>query len=433
MSRLNRILATALLATLPLFGACDSEENLPWAPNAVDALFARYVSIGNSIAAGYQSGGITAATQLASYPVLLAQQMGLTVGAEGAEFNVPLMTSPGCPPLYTNIFTQERVGGLTAGDCFLRQSTPEFLNNVAVPGSAIIDVFDNSDADSDPNALTTFFLGGRTQMEAAAEVQPTFVTVWMGSGDALPAALTVGNAGDPSLITDPTTFASRYSSMMDDLDAIGTIEGGVLIGAVQVGMAPYVTQGRAWAGFELQYDVATAPLNVLDVNANCLAFQQLTATDTAWTSVPFHHGALVLASASAKADSVLGGLLNPLTMVPAELDCSVADAITVTEMVTLISTVAAYNAAIEAEADERDWIYVDPNELMSQLAADPNAIRPFPAFPGTADAQVTLNSPFGTALSIDGVHPSSSAHIAVANALIAAINARYDTEIPPIN
>jgi hypothetical protein len=302
-----------------------------------------------------------------------------------------------------------------------------------VPGSAIIDVVDNLADDSDPNALTTLFLGGRTQMEAAAEVQPTFVTVWMGSGDALPAALTVGNAGDPSLITDPTTFASRYAGMMDDLDAIGTIEGGVLIGAVQVGMAPYVTQGRAWAGFELQFDALTAPLNAFDVNANCLAFQELTATDTAWASVPFHLGAPLLASANAKIDSIQGGLLNPLALVPVELDCSVDDAITVSEMVTLTSTVAAYNAAIEAEADEREWVFVDPNELMGQLAADPTAIRPFPAFPGTAAADVTLNSPFGTALSIDGIHPSASTHVAVANALIAAINAAYGTNIPAIN
>ena len=103
-------------------------------------------------------------------------------------------------------------------------------------------------------------------------------------------------------------------------------------------------------------------------------------------------------------------------------------------MVNLISSVTAFNAAIEAEADERGWVYWDPNALLRQVAAaDPNAIRPFPAFPGAAAADVTLNSPFGTAFSLDGIHPSASAHVLVANALIAAINAKYSTSIPAIN
>ena len=433
MNKLNRILATTLLAALPVFGACDADSNDVWAPNVVDGMFARYVSIGNSITAGFQSGGITTAMQQQSYAYLLAQQMGLTVGAAGAEFNVPLMTAPGCPPPLTNIFTQERVMGLTAGDCFLRQTTPELLHNVAVPGSAIIDALTNLDAASGPNALTTLFLGGRTQLEAAAEVQPTFVTVWMGNNDALGAITTAGNAGDASLVTDPTTFASRYSSMMDELDAMGTIEGGVLIGAVQVVAAPYLTQGRVWAGFEPTFDALTAPLNVFNVNANCLAFQALTATDTAWASVPFHHGAPLLASAQAKADSVLAGQLNPATMVPAELDCSATDVVTVPEMVNLITSVTAFNTTIEAEADERSWVYLDPNVLLLQLAADTDAVRPFPAFAGTAAADVTLNTPFGTALSIDGIHPSATSHVTVANALIAAINAAYGTSIPATN
>ena len=430
--KMNRFLAMTLLAALPLFGACDSDTLMP--PEPVDGMFARYVSIGNSITAGFQSGGITEAMQLQSYAALLAGQMGLSVGGSGSDFNIPLMTAPGCPPPYTNIFTQERVSGLTAGDCFLRKPpTPEFLNNVAVPGSAVIDALTNFDADSDPNALTTLLLGGRTQLQAAAEIDPTFVTVWIGNNDVLGAVLSVGNAGNPALVTDPATFASRYAQMMDEFDAMGTIEGGVLIGVVQVGMAPYLTQGRAWAAFEQQFDALTDPLNAFDVNANCLAFQALTATDTAWTSVPFHHGAPLLASASAKVDSVQGGLLNPATMVPAELDCSVADVVAVSEMVNLITTVAAYNTAIEAEADARGWVYVDPNALLLQLATDPNAIRPFPAFSGTAPPGVTLDSPFGTALSIDGVHPSASTHVAVASALIAAINANYGTSIPAIN
>jgi hypothetical protein len=39
-------------------------------------------------------------------------------------------------------------------------------------------------------------------------------------------------------------------------------------------------------------------------------------------------------------------------------------------------------------------------------------------------------TPFGPLFSLDGVHPSSAAHIRIANELIGAINDRYDTGIP---
>ena len=411
MNKLNRILATALLAALPMIGACDADSNEVWAPNAVDGMFARYVSIGNSITAGFQSGGITADMQMQSYAYLLADQIGLTVGAAGAEFNAPLMTAPGCPPPLTNIFTQERVGGLTAGDCFLRQTTPELLHNVAVPGSAIIDALTNMDATSGPNALTTLFLGGRTQLEAAADVDPTFVSVWMGNNDVLGALLTTTNAGNPALVTDPATFASRYSQVMESLDAMENIQGGVLIGVVQVTAAPYASVGGA-------YFQAAAVIPTLTVNANCLATAPIPGTtESVSVLVPFHYGATLMGMAAA-------GMATTL-------DCSVDDVISTTEALNMVSAVAQYNAAIEAEADERGWLFLDPNELLVQLQADPTAIAPFPAF-GATDA-ASLAAPFGTALSIDGVHPSAGTHVMVANALIAAINAHYSTSIPAIN
>ncbi len=460
MSRKNRFLATTLLAALPLIGACDSQSLQP--PEAVDGIFVRYMSIGNSITAGFQSGGITEALQRQSYPVLLATQMGLTVDAEGAEFNAPLMNAPGCPPPYTNIFTQERVMDLPDEACYLRQATPEYLNNVAVPGAAVIDALTNLGAESNANALTTLFLGGRTQLEVAAGLQPTFVTVWTGNNDALGAITATADAGDDSYITEPATFASRYNSMMDSLDAIGTIEGGALIGVVQVGLAPYLTQGRAWAAFEVGFDAqvhqqldaafqdltggSSLPFtaNIFDVNANCATgFQVIPGTsDTAWASIPFHLGGTVLSSASARAadpaviDSIFSVALgDPAATlpVPDSLDCTSEAAVSVGEMVDLIVAVASYNATIQEAANDRGWVYLDPNELLGQLAADTSAIRPFPAFPGTAAESVTLNSPFGTALSLDGIHPSASSHVAVANALIAAINAEYGTNIPLVD
>lgn len=94
----------------------------------------------------------------------------------------------------------------------------------------------------------------------------------------------------------------------------------------------------------------------------------------------------------------------------------------------MMGTVEAYNRVISAEAAERDWVYVDPNALLLTLAADTSAIRPFPAFPPDPASATT---PFGSALSLDGIHPSAATHVTIANALVQAINAAYKTNISP--
>lgn len=395
--------------------ACQDAPLIPPTSRPVPSggpLFQRYASIGNSITAGFQSLGMNDSTQLEAYPVYLARQFGLAVGL---DFNVPLLNAPGCPPPLVNVFTLTRVGGGGPTDCALRaRPIPAIINNVAVPFVDVIDVLSNFDPASSPSALTTLLLGGRTQLEAVAEVRPTFVTVWIGNG-AL-AAITISlvsppDAGNPALVTDPQVFATRYAQMMAGLDAIGTIEGGVLIGAVQVVGAPFVSSGLA-------YFVAAQSIPTLTVLSNCLDTAPIPGggpNDTAVVSVPFPFGA-------AKLDSAAAG-------VPVTLDCTVPEVVTVAEAINIILAVAQYNMVIAQAASSRGWGFIDPNSLLQQLRADSAAIRPFPAFPPDPAAETM---PFGTALSRDGIHPSGSTHRLIANALIAAINAAYGTTVPTL-
>jgi hypothetical protein len=55
--------------------ACQDSKQLNM-QTAMDPLFQNYVSLGNSLTAGYQSGGINDSTQKQSYAVLFAQQAG---------------------------------------------------------------------------------------------------------------------------------------------------------------------------------------------------------------------------------------------------------------------------------------------------------------------------------------------------------------------
>ncbi len=407
----------ALLVALPLLVACDNELVNP--PTAVDALFNRYVAMGNSLTAGFQSAGINDSTQLQSYAVVLAQQFQ-------TEFNVPLLDKPGCPPPYVNVFTQSRVPPPPPGGCaFRNRNIPEIVNLVALPGAEVVETFDYFDPSIIPSAtdaFRTFLLGGRTQIEAAADAEPTFVSIAIGSNDILGALLDAANPGDPAQVTAPATFATRYGDMLDQLEALGTIQGGVLIGLQPLFVdattlsAPYFSAGAAWQQFELFFDGQTAPLNAFDVNPAC-----------ATAFVPFPVGGAILAEANAKVDSVLTGLLSPLALVPATLDCTDAQAVTAVEFGNVAAAQAAYNAAIEAEAMARGWAYLDPAAVFTGLAATAGAFRPFPAF-DSADPQHETQ-PFGFAVSLDGIHWSAALHDAIAGAVIAAINAEYGTSV----
>src|SRR5688572_5055476 len=85
MIRLTPRFTAAALGLLLAATACQNDTvNRPFSNIPVDPLFERYVSMGNSITAGFQSGGINDSTQAQSYAVLLAQAMH-------SPFFVPLL------------------------------------------------------------------------------------------------------------------------------------------------------------------------------------------------------------------------------------------------------------------------------------------------------------------------------------------------------
>src|SRR5438034_7243595 len=276
----------------------------------------------------------------------------------GTQFYYPTLNNPGCPPPITVIFASPptRLGGASDTSCALRRvPPPPYLNNVAFPGADVLEVLNSNYGQPQPpasalDAYKLFLLGGRTELQRAREVLPTFVTVWVGKNDVLGAILdTSANAGTD--VTPPATFTTRFNAFMDSLDSFGTIQGGLLIGVVQITGAPYVSQGRV-------YFAAQAAIPTMTVLPNCLAFQPLTATDTAFVYVPFHYGAPIVARAAA-------GVADTL-------DCSDTHVISVPEVVNLLTTVVQYNATIAQAAATRGWGYIDLNPTLKALAADTN-------------------------------------------------------------
>ena len=400
-------LSAAILGLLLAATACQNDKlNRPFATTPVDPLFNRYVSMGNSITAGFQSGGINDSTQSQSYAVLLARAMH-------APFFTPLMNKPGCPPPYTNVFTGARLGGAGAPPCALRKNQavpPPFISNTAVPGAEVNDVYENVAPRA--NQLTQFFLGGLTQVQMMRKSDPTFLTLWIGNNDVLGAATSSTNGGDSTLITPTAVFNARYDSLLDSIDVASAPQGGVLIGVANVTAVPFFSQGSLYFAIKAGLVTGVAFPPAFTVSANCAPPRGDSIL------VPFPYGAALIGAAAAGA--------------PRNLDCadSVAQIVVRAELLNLIGAVTAYNAHISAAATARGWAYLNPNTTLDSLRALPQpntVVRAFPLI-----GQPCSANPFGTAFSCDAVHPSASTHRLIAIKLRDVINTTYTTAIPAI-
>jgi lysophospholipase L1-like esterase len=409
-------IAVSLLVALPLLGSCHADDSLN-EPDVIDPLFRRYVSLGNSITAGFQSAGINDSTQKRAYPVLLGTAMG-------TSFNYPKLNGRGCPPPFTNNVTQARVGGGTSTTCDLRVPVAGTVNNLAVPGARVTELLSNFGVPvSSSNALTTFFLGGKTQLERMAEAQPTLVSVWIGNNDVLGSLTSQSNPGNPALITPLSQFTAQYDSVLDAIEATGAKA--ALVSVADVTVIPYASRAAIW--YCLKNGGCPPPLPAQNpllagiptftVNVNC-------------APVPPAGGGLAIlvpwTIGLAKVSAALGGT-------PTSIDCSVDnEVITTTELTGLATAVAQFNAHIQTEAVGRGMAYLNVNPALTALVGN-GTIPSFPIIWTTLrppPASPVDSITFGPMFSLDGVHISSTAHRLVADSLASALNQQFGTGLP---
>jgi hypothetical protein len=401
-------LAGGVMAVLVLsaISACSHSDDVV-SVKPVDPMFKTYVSIGNSITAGYQSGGINDSTQRQSYAVLFAQ-------AVNTPFRIPLLNRPGCPPPIDNFLTQHRVGGGSDASCALRTParTPGPLNNVAVPGATSLSPTGSVIGPDTlvENALTTFILGGETQAQRAAEAQPTFVSVWIGNNDVLNASLSGVLPATPGIsngITSLTQFTSNYKSLIKSLKAMPSIKGGVLIGVINTTNVPLLFPAR------VLYDPAAK--GAFDLAAGTTTTIDPTSCPPTTTVLLSFQLAGAIRSGAHPPTIFCEPLPSPFAPVG---NVYVLDE---AEQVAVSDTVTKFNALIQAEADSLGWAFVDPNPALVALKVG-GKVPIFPDFTQPTAA-------FGAYFTLDGIHPSAIAHIEIVNIIIDAVNAKYGTNI----
>ena len=401
---LRRFSLAAGLGAALIAAACSNEELMPPAvPSyAGGPMFQRYVSLGNSITSGFQSGGINDSTQKQAYPVLVAAKMA------GQPFYYPSLALPGCPPPYTNIFTGARLAGGTSTTCAYRASVPPYVSNLGVPSAQVIDIMHNGPTPgTNSNARTQIILGGRTQIEAMADARPTFVSVWIGNNDVLGSVLSPTNSGDSTLITDTTTFKTRYQEVVDGVKATGAKA--ILIGVAKVTEIPFVSQGGTYYAIKAGLVPGVTFPATFFVDALCAPNAFGGIGDS--VLVPFPFGAALLAAAQAGATDTL--------------HCTEPQTVQVPELRKILRTVNTYNTFISGAATTNGWAYMDPNPTLDSLRLVPGQVAPFPNLGAACST-----SPFGLAFSCDGFHPSGSSHLIIARHVVLAINAKFASAIP---
>ena len=400
MLRMTTLTRVAALGALVALAACSDNQKLLGPTTPVGgAIFKSYVAIGNSITAGWQSNGINDSTQRQSYARLLAIQMG-------TQYHYASLFGRGCTPPIVNGLTGALYANAPAGTCDLRtpSSVTDILNNVAVPGARVLDPTSSSTVAS--NALTTFILGGKTQVQRALDANPTFVTIWIGNNDVLQPALS--GLYQP-IVSTQAQFQTSYDAMIKQLQDSEPNLKGVLIGVAMVQYLPSVSSGGLiFASPQAQgaFNAATGKTVVIDASCN---------GSTSLVNVP----SIILAIRSGAHPAVIACAKG---IYPAPVgDVYVLDP---AEQVTLTNAINAYNDYIKTKAAAIGFAYYDPNVLFAASRAS-GAI---PAFPNFASTTAT----YGSLISLDAIHPTGAAHKLIANELIGVINGKYGTSIQPV-
>ncbi len=432
--RYSRLAIAALVLPLLAAGCKDLVTNETMGPQAAPfvpsggAMFTNYMALGTSISAGVQSGGINDSTQQRAFPVLLATAMGFT---PGTNWFYPSFPKPGCTPPFLNPLTTPitYVGG-TATTCTLMN--PAYVrpvqNNLGVPSIRLAQVLKITDLTypaTDTLAAALFITGGRNPIDLVKTYRPGFVTLELGADDVLHAA-TYNNA---AYVTPVSTFMTQFSAIADTVQATGAkvavanIPNVTLIPHFSAGVIFYcLHNGFAACGNPTGPAVAPYSSPNFSVDASCLPGALGGVGDT--TLVAFKTTATITGALSAGGGATLNCSAGTATYIDGTGPHPAGPVLVPATVVAIAGATVQVDSFIHLQAIARGWAYVDLNGAFAALVAGGQIPR-FPNF--QAGNPPTVN--FGTYFSLDGIHPSSAGHKAIADAFVAAINAKYGTNL----
>src|SRR5680860_1227470 len=261
-----------LLLLAGVFVGCNSDDdNGPVIEESVvitsgTADFSNFVSVGNTLTAGYTDGALFLAGQKNSLPNILAQQFAL---AGGGEFKQPLMSDNlgglllggnVIPSIENRLFFNDtvpaRLPGIPTTEITTILTGP--FNNMGVPGAKsfhlLAEGYGNAAGvmigKANPYFVRFASSPNTTIIADAVGQQPTFFSLWIGNNDVLSYAISGGVGVNQTDNTDPSTYGSNditnagvfenvYKGIVATLVATGA--DGILANIPNVLKIPYFT------------------------------------------------------------------------------------------------------------------------------------------------------------------------------------------------
>ena len=384
--------------------------------------FTRFVAIGDSILAGYNSGSLTQHHQQFAPPVIIARQVGLSICPINAVatdpcFAEPFIADPGLPTgeLVFNGSTLVTAPGAGAPLMF---GFGRSYNNLAVPGYTVGAALTLTGAEPISGLGQVILRGRGSEVAQALSQNPTFIMVWLGANDVLGAV----SAGDPTKLTSTAAFTQQYNALLDALVA-GAPNAGMVVGTLPNNLKALPLISRLpGVVFDSNFQPVTSPLIN---NGNPIPLIYVPAGST--TPAPVPPGSILLLSALARYQQGFGlppqlKAVPPFSLLPHTGEpLTDAEIITPDEQAQFVQRVNDFNSVITSAAAARNIPVADIKGFYDRVVAAPLN------FGG-----ITLTGTWisGGIFGNDGTHFSDIGYTLFANEFIKTINAAYGTEIP---
>ena len=423
-----------IILSLALFTSCERKIN-EYAADKGSANFTTYISVGNSLVAGYADGALYHDGQLYSCPNLISGQLQL---AGGGAFVQPMVNSnigvavyPGVRPKFVLGYKADCQGivglspVLAQGDMDPFAPVGYAVNNLGIPGAKSFHLIVPGYATMNP--YYTRFASSMTGAVVGefANLHPTFFTMQLGDNDVLAYALAGGSYDS---ITPIPIFYYAMKTVLGTLLATGA--SGVMANIPDVTSIPFFTT-IPYNGLVIPRQSLADSVNMAMEHFYHLPFHYIAGPNPFLirdmsASPPFYvrqmqPGELVLMTVPQDSLKCKGmGIIDVNTHLPYPIPGEYV--LTTAEVTQIKGATSIFNAIIDTMAANRHIGLVNMNSRLKELNSQS----------GIVWDGVHMNTTFvtGGAFSLDGIHLTPRGNALSANFFIDAINLRFGSKIP---
>ncbi|MBK8946500.1 MAG: hypothetical protein IPM32_14690 [Ignavibacteriae bacterium] len=413
--------------------SCEDRSELtePSTPDTGTANFTKFVTIGNSLTAGFQSSSLYESAQEFSFGKQIADQVGV-------EFIQPTISDPGIG----GRIEIKTLNPLVTSTASLNAGTPTNLNyngiynNLGIPGALLPDILTAKSTATALDKSNVFFdivlrNQDKTPIEMAIAAQPTLVSLWIGNNDILGYATSGG-----TLPHTPTeTFTFLYDQLCGSLAQANIPV--VLANIPNVSAIPFFTtaapiigrniqtaqsqnpqiQGLVYSSSSTEIPIGIASVSDLATNKTMITLRGSAAAEFIGDTKGLYY--------SSNSISVPEGVNTayPFGLAPENpfpnnfvLDPS--------EQIIVKNVVSSFNSSITTIAQKYGFHLVDVNNFFNEVAENGYLSN---------GVEFTTDYISGGIFSLDGVHPTSQGYAIIANLFIEKINESFNAKIDKIN